>query len=554
MKKFKYKTTLEARLNEIVQSETENFKINEANKKQIAEASGSLKKLSGDMPYVVGNDLQGIVCNAAVINKFNDNDDGISTATALATSHWYSNKPINIEHDRKEVVGHIMWHNFREYETNNDLWDLKADILDPFYLTLSGVIYRLSFPEISELLNQASDENNEFLYKSICASWEVAFDEYHIAIGKDNNLKNCKVITPDNDRLMFETLKSNLKANGGNGTYEDKRVFRLIVGEMMPLGLGLTTNPAADVEGVLTYDKSWYGESYEDDEVYANKNNNEKNTRKISQSEKNPVLNTNEHINTMDKKEIKEMLEDILGEKVSAEKLNESVASFTETIKDAILVKDKEFTKEKEAIVKEKEALAEKEKETQIKLTEATESLSQVKDQLAETKKQLAEVQKEQKVQETLATFEKRMEIIDNKFELTDEDRTIVAKNLKAVDLDEESFASFQADLDITWSHKNKDTIAKAKEDFENEVKARVAEELKKQNRTETQTSTASNQNDEETTDKKDDEDVDAAMDNSTASNNAPTNTPSEEADKPTSLVDKFKASWKQEDNVSVSA
>ena len=46
-------------------------------------------------------------------------------------------------------------------------------------------------------------------------------------------------------------LKANLKSLGGTGKLEDGRsVYRRVTEQVVPLGIGLTETPAADVQGV----------------------------------------------------------------------------------------------------------------------------------------------------------------------------------------------------------------------------------------------------------------------------------------------------------------
>ena len=48
-------------------------------------------------------------------------------------------------------------------------------------------------------------------------------------------------------------LKDHLRANGGDGTTEDgKSVYRQVIANVVPLGIGLTESPAADVKGIAT--------------------------------------------------------------------------------------------------------------------------------------------------------------------------------------------------------------------------------------------------------------------------------------------------------------
>lgn len=541
----KFKTSFSGLVTEISNVGEDGFELSEASKQRFSKANASLRELSHDLPYIdfqKNYDLQGIVFNAAVINKFNKNDDGISAATAIRSSHWYTHKPINIEHERSDVVGHIINHSFNEYGTNESLWRVQADNMEPFYLTLGGVIYKMAFPEFSQLLEDAANDKNDLLYKTISASWEVGFEEYVIAVGNSEELNKCKIITPENDINLFKQLDSKLKTNGGSGYHNDQRIFRLITGEITPLGIGLTTNPAADVQGILTYDTSYWGSLEEDS--YTNNKKNEGNEENFSQSSKKSVLNKNNCINTMNEEKILELLEKLVGEAATKDKLSkEAVATVTDTIKDAILTKNEEFVKEKEALVKEKDILATQEKEAQDKLAQATQDIEGLKQQLSDAQDQLKKLEDERSVDQANAAFSARLEILDNIYELDDQDRKLLADELRALDITDEAFASYQEKLAVALRHKNKEFIKKQEEELQAKIDERVEEELAKRSNKE-QNSSASDNNDDGQGD-----DIAGAMDNADSNGEEISNANSENNDGSETLVQRFKK-LKREDLV----
>ena len=62
----------------------------------------SLKPLiPQDIDFDRNIDLLGVAFNAAVVNRFNRNDDGITSATALASLDYFINKPTNVEHNKQ---------------------------------------------------------------------------------------------------------------------------------------------------------------------------------------------------------------------------------------------------------------------------------------------------------------------------------------------------------------------------------------------------------------------------------------------------------------------
>ena len=69
-------------------------------------SQASLEPLKGLMPESVNLeknvDLVGAAFNAAVVNKFNKNGDGIDTNTAIAFKQYFTHKPTNIEHKKQK--------------------------------------------------------------------------------------------------------------------------------------------------------------------------------------------------------------------------------------------------------------------------------------------------------------------------------------------------------------------------------------------------------------------------------------------------------------------
>ncbi len=65
----------------------------------------------------------GVAFDAAVVNQFNRNDDGIDSETAVQIAPYFIHKPTNIEHKKQRVVGHIVNSAFSSYGENKILSD-----------------------------------------------------------------------------------------------------------------------------------------------------------------------------------------------------------------------------------------------------------------------------------------------------------------------------------------------------------------------------------------------------------------------------------------------
>ena len=242
-KPYKYTTTFKQEILAASEIESGEWKLSEA----------SLDKLKPliptDIDFEKNIDLLGVAFNAAVVNRFNKNDDGIDTTTALAIKDYFVNKPTNIEHQKQKVVGHIVSSAFSKFGTNEIIDDKVAQSLNgPFNIACAAVVYRTVNREFADLIQ---DDLGGFDQK-ISASWEIGFNEYHIALGSPD-LDEAELIT---DPIKIKEFSNYLKAHEGPGELEDgTKVYRLVVGNIYPLGIGFTTNPAADVEGLIVQQK-----------------------------------------------------------------------------------------------------------------------------------------------------------------------------------------------------------------------------------------------------------------------------------------------------------
>jgi len=417
----------------------------------ISEAS--LKELSPLIPESIdfknNVDLMGVSFNAAVVNMFNKNGDGMDTDTALASINQFIHKPTNIEHDKEKIVGHIVSAGFSEYGSSKMIpsEELKG-VTDPFNIALGAVVYKAASPSFAEVIEKSANPENESFYKKVSASWEVGFSDYVLAVGS-KKLSEARIV--DNPKEI-EEMKGFLRSYGGSGvTNKGEPIYRLITGKVFPLGIAFTANPAADVKGI-------YKNVQEENSVIIKDKRD-----KISQINKKTVTKEK---NSIAMENIVNELKELLIEKKFGE---EAVASMTQTFSDAIRTKSEEYVEEKKAIESEKEAIKEEYEalkasvaELETKLTEANERINSFED--------------EKKAEEAIARFNQRMDELDSKFELADEDREFLANEVKSLEETEEAFASYSDKLEVLWKHKSK----AHKEAFEAEVQARIEEEVAK--------------------------------------------------------------------------
>ena len=448
MKKFKYKTVFSSVLKPLVSEEKDKYL-----------ALASLQEIKDFIPEVdtVENvDLMPVAFNAAVANRVNKNGDVIDSQTAVEIYKNFINKPINVEHNRERVIGTILTASFSEFGTDKPLTEDEAKAQEgPFNITLGGILWKLVNRNLANVIENSADPTSTD-YMKISASWELGFNEYRLVLleGEEKNIENGEIVE---DLEKIEEMESFLKAHGGDGKAEDGRyIYRQVINDVLPLGIGLTENPAADVQGVAVKEgqgaKTEANEDEETEEVVEKKilseedeNREEGCSRAVENNSSQIQLN---NVKTLTKEDQKSMnitsINDITDE--SMKTLSASA------VHDYINTLQKEHTEVKESI-----------------------------DSL-ETK--VADLEAEKAAKAAEERFIQRMAELDETYDLTDEDRKILAEQIK--DLDDEAYTGFNSNLSVLLRDKNKEVLkAKAEEDAakaetepkEEEVKASTENE-----------------------------------------------------------------------------
>ena len=408
-------------------------------------------------------DLVGAAFNAAVVNKFNRNGDGINSETAVDLIEYFVNKPTNIEHKKQKVVGHIVNAGFTDRENNKIIGNAAALAnKDPYYISLAAVIYKTVNKDFADVLLQSSDEESE-CFKQISASWELGFNDFVLAVGSQD-LKDADIIT---DPAHINEMKHYLNAFGGAEKLHDGTpIYRLVVGDVFPLGIGFTTNPAADVSGLIVK-KNIDLEVNDHRDAQGEENNFKNNILKISQSEINNVKNTN----TIDITEFKTEFEKILDSKLAdnAEFTQEAVASVASHVIDKIREKDEAWSAERGAA---EAAKTQAEKDA----NEAKASIEELQKKLEDANEKINSLESSIHTAAAEQLFNSRMEVIDELYDLSDQDRTVLANEVKTLDASDAIFEDYQSKLSSLLQHKSKAFKVEQEKQFE----AKVQEELEK--------------------------------------------------------------------------
>ena len=494
---YKYTTTFECTLT--------SCEISEASLISKASLDNLAPLVPKDIDYKSNVDLLGVAFNAAVVNKFNRNGDGMDSATAKKYTPNFVHKPTNIEHDKQKVVGHIVDAGFSSFESSEILTGEEIEKeKGPFNIALGAVIYKSVNKNFTDLVQKSLDPKDP-AYQKVSASWEVGFSDYVLAVGSDY-LKDAKIIS---DPEKIQEMKGFLRSYGGTGkTDKGEKIYRLIVGDIYPLGIAYTLNPAAEVKGL-------YSDLAKPDKIFIN-DKRDNISQKINLNVK-----PKKDINAMEIEQTISELKELLNEKKFSK---EAAASMTETFSQAIKERDEQYRADLEVAKSEKAAIAKEYEDLKA-------SVAELEEKLGAANERISVFENEKKAEEAVARFNERMDSLDQAYDLDDQDREFLAKELKDLD-EEEEFTSFASKLEVLWKHKNKEVQAS----FNDEIQKRIDEEVAKR------VATASTEEVE----------VEAALDNAEEIDSAVPNTNEAVASDDDSIVDKFRDAFKRE-NIEIS-
>lgn len=462
MKTFKYKTTFSSSVRPMVSEEKDRHL-----------ALASLVDVGTFLPEVDAEnnmDLLPIAFNAFVVNRVNKNGDVIDTETALASYKSFVNKPINIEHNREKIIGTVLTAGFSKFGSDEPLSEEEVKGMSaPFNVTLGGVVWRIANEELAKVIENASDPTSED-YMKISASWELGFADYNIVVMGEEDSKNIEdSIKTISSAEEIDKVSRYLTAEGGSGKIGDNRVYRKVINEVLPLGIGLTETPAADVKGIATK-SSLQSEEEEDLSSLASsltkivKENpvetTEASEEKLSQKENNDVnQNTQEGNIIMKITNLKDITDESL-KTISA-------SAVTDFIQEELKVASEKYNEEKSKVETE---LAQAKEDFENISSESKE----LKEELDRVKSSLQSLEEEKALKAKEDSFNQRMAFMDDTYELTDEDRKVIASQIG--DLDEESFESYQKNMEVLLSAKNKKNLEENAETEVEEVVASVEE------------------------------------------------------------------------------
>jgi len=455
MKEFKFTTIFSSEVKPLVSEEKDAYLA--------LAALSNIGDLVPDVDTEKNIDLLPVAFNAFVANRVNKNHDVINTEAALSITRHFINKPINIEHNRDKVIGTILTAGFSEFGTDNPLTEEQVkDMKGPFNVTLGGVIWKTVNRDVADMVEDSSDPTSEN-YLKVSASWELGFSEYGLVIinSEDKNIENGEFVS---DPKIVAELEKNLKSFGGEGLTEDgKFVYRHVIGEILPLGIGLTETPAAEVKGLITkkaeaglVEREDVPVELESETISQEKENNVKN-KYISRDK---IMKINS-INDITEDSMKEM----------------SASAISDFIRKELEDASEKFSAEKQGV---ETAL----KDAEEKHETLSENHKELKTNMEALQAELETLQAEKLEKESQEAFNTRMSTLDEEYALTDEDREVIASDIK--DMNEEDFEAYSKKMAVLLSAKNRKAIAEeASKKAEEEAKASEPEENKTEAATE---------------------------------------------------------------------
>lgn len=405
-------------------------------------------------------DLISIAFNGSVANLCNKNDDCVGTAESIILAQTAFHKSLNLEHKSEKIVGHLITSGFSTFGDNKIISEDEArEMVDPFNVSFGAVVYRKIYPELGELIMSSTDPKNKF-YKKISSSFEVAFSDYHIAIGSEK-LNEAEIIS---DPKKIAELRKYLRKYGGSGrTPQDEKIYRKIIGaNILTVGHAITSRPAAKVSGLIAEDGK-----------------PKKTTAAISlfvPKEKKCVIKDKTPNHNMDIEEtIQEMAASVKA-LVAENKSEEAVASVRKTIESAIKEANKEFIMERDKARTEREA-------SEAKLTELYAQVEKMSTKMASAERKMYEMEEQSRAAKTMIRYNERMAAMQDEYEMDDEDCATVASELKALEVKDEDekdevFAAFKEKMGKLWKHKNKTAKAAYQKELDEKIQSEVTKKL----------------------------------------------------------------------------
>ena len=413
-------------------------------------------------------DLLPIAFNAAIANRANLWGDIIGTETSLAIAPKFVNKLVDVEHNRALIVGHVVNAAFSKFRSPNNFTGkiIKAEDLkesqDPFNISLAAVIYKIISKDLVEELIDSSDPSSNN-YLSVCASWELGFKEHILAVGS-KDLKDCELIT---DPDLIKKWTPRLVSKKGPGRLEDGRIVnRVLTGEVMAFGVGLTLSPAAEVKGIVVKSKF----------IGKHQPAAKASTNPIEKEKTSQIVDSNVKDNSMSKIQITS-LKDL--EALKEEDLPQvALASLRTTLDGAIKEADQKWQKQLADEQKAKDDAIAEVKAAKDEASTATKKVTDLEEKLENSNKVMKELSDKEEARAAAELLQTRLSTLNASYTLSADEVKVVGQQIAS--LDEDGFTKWLADFSVLNASKKKeeiDTAKASKPEPTSEEKERAAQE-----------------------------------------------------------------------------
>jgi hypothetical protein len=151
-----------------------------------------------------------------VSSLINMNDDIFLPSELLKSYHSIANQPLNMMHNQKDIIGHVINSRTVSLDTNVPFSPPEDGSVE-FNIECTVAMYKFLFPEV------ISKVEEEILNQTGHVSMECLFDDFDYGIIEDNGDIS---IVDRNDETSL--LTRYLRSYGGNGTFQGKRIGRVL--------------------------------------------------------------------------------------------------------------------------------------------------------------------------------------------------------------------------------------------------------------------------------------------------------------------------------------
>lgn len=343
-----------------------------------------------------------IITSILVSTGKNLNDDIFIPEEVFAAKDTPINKPININHDNSQIIGHIVASRMLD-KSGSELNVTSDNLPDNFDIEVVGVLYK-TLGECGDFVNKVISDNGD----QFAVSMEALFSDF--AYGIQETEDGPITVIERNDDTSF--LTSSLSIYGGSGKWEAKgktySVGRVLMNIIFS-GKGIVLHPA-NPESII---KTVVAKKFTREEgnslywlcakkiVKTNLDGEYIKSDSLEGSDS-PVSHSEEKVRKMDKDNDK-LVAEIEALKIDAEK--------NKSDQDALVAEKAELVAEKEALVAEKETLVEDNKTLSTEKDELTAQNTETQSKFDEVAEKLQAIETEKLIDSRYAEISKVTEI-----------------------------------------------------------------------------------------------------------------------------------------------